>query len=253
MTSPHRLTPLLSPRSIAVVGASNRADFPGNTIIHEIRRGGFTGALYAVNPNHGEIEGIACHAAMGDLPEAVDLAVLLVANHRLEAQLAAAIDAGAKAAVIYSSGALEGDDGLLERLRILASEAGIAVCGGNGMGFYNFDGGAWLCPFATQNNSGPGPVAMITHSGSAFSSLLNLGARLQYNLAVSSGQEYSTSLADFLDYALDMPTTRVAMLFIETLRDPAGFQAALEKARDESNTQYDAVALTNICVHYLAT
>ena len=235
MTS-HFLTPLLAPRSIAVVGASMREGFPGNTIIHEIRRGGFAGALYAVNPNYDEIEGIACHAAIDDLPEAVDLAVLIVANHRLEAQLVAAIEAGTRAAVIYSSGALEGDGGLLDRLRGLASEAGMAICGGNGMGFYNFDaygadGGAWLCPFAVQNDSGPGPIAMITHSGSAFTSLLNLGARLQYNLAVSSGQEYTASLADFLDYALDMPSTRVVMLFIETLRDPEGFRAALEKAR----------------------
>lgn len=231
MTSPHRLSPLLAPRSIAVVGASNRAGFPGNTIIHEIRRGGFAGALYAVNPNHDQIEGLTCYAAIGELPEAVDLAVLLVANHRLEEQLAAAVDSGARAAVIYSSGVLDGDDGLLDRLRARAREAGMAICGGNGMGFYNFDAGAWLCPYATQNDSGPGPVAMITHSGSAFSSLLNLGARVRYNLAVSSGQEYTTSLADFLDYALDMPTTRVVMLFIETLRDPAGFRAALEKAR----------------------
>ena len=230
MTS-HFLTPLLAPRSIAVVGASRRSGFPGNTIIHEIRRGGFTGALYAVNPNYDEIEGIACHAAVNQLPEAVDLAVLIVANHRLEAQLAAAIEAGARAAVIYSSGALEGDEGLLDRLRTRAREAGMLICGGNGMGFYNFDSGAWLCPFAVQNDSGPGPVAMITHSGSAFTSMLNLGARLQYNLVVSSGQEYSTSLADFLDYALHMPTTRVVMLFLETIRDPAAFRAALEKAQ----------------------
>lgn len=230
MTS-HLLTPLLAPRSIAVVGASRRTGFPGNTIIHEIRRGGFTGALYAVNPKYDEIEGVACYGTINELPEAVDLAVLIVANRHLEALLAAAIEAGARAAVIYSSGTLEGDSALLDRLRARAREAGMLICGGNGMGFYNFDAGAWLCPYATQNESGPGPIAMITHSGSAFSSLLNLGARLQYNIAVSSGQEYTTSLADFLDYALDMPTTRVVMLFIETLRDPAAFRAALEKAQ----------------------
>ena len=231
MTSTHPLSPLLAPRSIAVVGASTRVGFPGNTIIHEIRRGGFSGALYAINPNQDQIEGLDCYATIGELPETVDLAVLLVANHRLEAQLAAAIDAGARAAVIYASGALEGDDGLLDRLRTMASEAGIAMCGGNCMGYYNFDSGAWICPFATQDDSGPGPVALLTHSGSAFCSLLRLGARLRYNLAISSGQEFSSSLADFLDYALDMPTTRVVMLFVETIRDPQGFRAALEKAR----------------------
>ena len=229
----HRLTRLLEPRSIAVVGASARPGAPGNVLLAEIRRGGFEGALYAVNPNRDAVDGLACHPSIGDLPEAVDLAVLAVANHRLEAQLAAAIEAGAGAAVIFASGVLEddGDPPLLERLRRRARVAGIQVCGGNGMGFYNFEAGAWVCPYAVESDSGPGVVTLVTHSGSAFTSLLDLGARLRFNLAVSPGQEITTTTADYLDYALDQPSTRVVALFLEAVRDPTGFVAALDKAK----------------------
>ncbi len=232
METQHRLAPLLTPRSIAVVGASSKPGTPGNFIISEIRRGGFEGALYAVNPGYDEVEGLPCRPSLGDLPEPADLALLVVANHRLEAQLADAIDAGTRAAVIYASCHL-GDDGdppLLDRLRRRARAAGLLVCGGNGMGFYNLDAGVWACPYAIHGGLEPGPVALVSHSGSAFSSLLDLGKRMRFNLAVSPGQEITATAADYLDYALDMPTTRVAALFLEAVRDAHGFTAALAKA-----------------------
>ena len=90
-----------------------------------------------------------------------------------------------------------------------------------------------LCrsPFAVHGGAEPGAVTLITHSGSAFTSLLNLDDRLRFNIAVSSGQEIATTAADYLDYALDQPATRVCALFLETIRDPQGFIAALAKAR----------------------
>ena len=80
------------------------------------------------------------------------------------------------------------------------------------------------------DDSNPGPVAFITHSGTVFGSILNCSERLGLNLVVSAGQEIATTAADYLDYALDLPSTRVVMLLLETVRDPAGFVAALDKA-----------------------
>ena len=82
-------------------------------------------------------------------PEAVDLAILMVANHRVEEQLAAAIDAGAAAAAIFSSCLMQGDraPALLERLGRRARDAGLQVLGGNCMGLYNLGSNPWLCPF----------------------------------------------------------------------------------------------------------
>ena len=229
----HRLAPLVEPRSIAIIGASAKKESHGNRIISVLRDGGFEGPLYGVNPNYGDIDGVPCYPTIGDVPETVDLAVLVVANHRVEAQFNALIEAGVPAMSLFSSSYLEDDSDppLLERLRRLSADAGLMGCGSNCMGFYNFDSNLAICPFGVGASAGPGPITYITHSGSAFTSLLNLGKRMQYNLAVSAGQEIATTVADYLDYALDLPTTRVAALFLEAIREPEKFRAALEKAQ----------------------
>ena len=77
---------------------------------------------------------------------------------------------------------------------------------------------------------GPGPVAVVSHSGSVFSALLHNRRGLRFNLVVSAGNELVTSAAAYLDHALELPGTRVVALFLETVREPAAFRAALAKA-----------------------
>jgi acyl-CoA synthetase (NDP forming) len=224
----------MTPRSIAIVGASPKRNTPGNHLVADLPRGGFAGEVYPVNPKYDEIEGLTCYRSIADVPGPVDLVALTVANHRLEEQLKAAIAAGVRAAVIYASCYLE-DDGsppLLDRLRRLAKEANMEVCGGNCMGYYNFDANLRMCAFAVYDEQRSGPIALISHSGSAFGSMLDLSRQFACNIAVSSGQEITTAAADYLDFALDMPSTRVAALFIETVRRPAAFAAALDKAAE---------------------
>ncbi len=228
----HRLAKLLAPQSIALVGASPKLDSVGNGMIRGLRGGGFKGRVYAINPNYREIEGIACYPSLADLPERVDHALLGVANARLEAALQAAVAAGIPAATILASGYLEGDGTppLTRRIATLARGAGMQVCGGNGMGLYNNEAGVRLCGFPPPDWVGTGPIALISHSGSAFSALVHNDRRFGYCLAVSAGQELVTNAADYLDYALAMPSTRVVGLFLEAIRDPQGFVAALELA-----------------------
>ncbi len=229
----HRLDPLLAPRSIAFVGASTRPGSVGNNMIKEILAGGFTGAIYPVNPSYDSVEGVKCYPSLAALPEPVDHVVLAVANRRLETQLAEAAAHGARAATIFASGYLEGDSDppLVERLAAIARDAGMELCGGNCPGFYNFDANILVAAFPYTGHAEPGPVTLITHSGSLMYPLVDSEERLSYNLAISSGQELVTTAADYLDYALDLPSTRVVALFLETVRDPRGFRAALEKAR----------------------
>jgi hypothetical protein len=105
----HPLAPLISPRSIAFVGASERKGSPGNNAILEAVRGGFHGKLYPINPRYNEIEGIPCFPSLRDLPAPPDLAILLLANDKLEAALVEAVAAGVKGAVILDSCFLPGD------------------------------------------------------------------------------------------------------------------------------------------------
>jgi len=231
-STPHRLTPLLAPRSIAFVGASPRPNTPGHDMLRIIKRAGFDGQVWGINPKYQEVEGFPCLPALDRLPAPVDLAVLSVANARLEETLDAAIAASARAAVVFASGYLEDDANppLIERLRAKARAADMPVCGVNCMGYYNDESRVWICGFPSPRQPVPGNIAFIAQSGSVFGALAHNDPRLRYNLVVNPGNELVTTVADYLDYALDQPATRVVGLFLETVRDPGRFVAALDKA-----------------------
>jgi acetate---CoA ligase (ADP-forming) len=106
----------------------------------------------------------------------------------------------------------------------------MAVCGGNGMGFFNLEQSLRVCGYPEPADLAVGPVAAVSHSGSVFSALLHNDRGLRFNLVVSAGNELVTSAAAYLDHALDLPSTRVVALFLETVREPAAFRAALAKA-----------------------
>ena len=168
------------------------------------------------------------------LPQAVDHAILAVSNERLEGALSQAVERGVKAATIYSSCTLENDTDppLKQRLARLADTAGIPVCGGNGMGFYSVGSGLFAGIFPMDRTVEAGSISYIAQSGSALSALVHNGNRLGFNLCVSCGNELTTSVSDYMDWSLEQETTRVIALFLETVRNPAGFLGALEKAND---------------------
>jgi acetate---CoA ligase (ADP-forming) len=222
------LAPLLEPRSVAVVGASARPGSFGDQLVGQLLAGGYRGTVHLVNPRYREVAGRPCHPSLADLPGPVDLAVLAVPNAALEAQLTAAAEAGAPAAAIFASCA--DPPTLADRLRSIALEAGMAVCGGNGMGFFNLEQSLRVCGYPEPADLPAGPVAVVTHSGSVFSALLHNQRGLRFNLVVSAGNELVTGAAAYLDHALELPTTRVVALFLETVREPAAFRAALAKA-----------------------
>jgi acetate---CoA ligase (ADP-forming) len=226
---------MLEARSIAVVGASVREGSVGNQSLVEIRDGGFDGRVFPVNPKYDEVLGWRCYPTVGDIGEPVDVVVLAVSNALLEDQLRAAADAGAGSAVIFASGyeaPREGVAPLTERLAAIARDAGMALCGGNGMGFANVAERVRALGFYEPKDLEPGGLVFISHSGSAFSAMLHNGRGLGFDLAVSAGQELATTAADYLAYALEREGTKAVGLFIETIRDPARFTRALERARE---------------------
>lgn len=226
----HRLDPLLRPASVAIMGASARVPSVGNMFVRQVRRGGYAGDLWCVNPRYRDIEGVPCFAALAELPAAPEHVVFALGDEQIEAGLAAAIAVGARAATIVSPLAMAADAGLKMRIRDRAREAGLILCGGNCMGFYNFHHRLWVCGFETRPNHRPGGAVLLTHSGSLFTALVDSEERIDLGLAVSAGQELTTTLADYIDFALDQPWTTVIGLFMETARDPTGFEAALAKA-----------------------
>ena len=236
MHQPHRLDPLLRPRSIAVVGASDRVGQPGNEILVNLRKGGFAGTIYAVNPGRETAGGLSCHASLEALPEVPDLAVFAVADHRLEPCLDEAIALGIPAATVFS--ALQQDSAdqpsLQQRIRTRASKAGVLLHGGNCMGFFNFVDRAWISGFDTRNHQGAGGVVLLSQSGAGMSGILDCEERLDFSFAASTGQELCLAVEDYLDFVLEQPQTRVVGLFLETSRHPQRLVAALDKARQRA-------------------
>ena len=226
------LRDMLGARSVAVVGASPKFDSPGNHMVRQLMVGGFSGQAAAVNPRYDEVEGLACFPSLAALPFVPDLALLGVGNHRLEEQMEAAARCGARGVVVFAS-ALEDppqDPPLTERLRRIADEAGMAVCGANCMGFADVERGLRALAFEERADLKSGNVVWISHSGSAFSALLHAERGVHFNLAVSTGQELTTTMADYMHHALERESTRVMALFLETVRDPENFKAALQLA-----------------------
>ena len=229
---------MLGARSVAVVGASVKVGSLGEQMMVELARGGYEGAVYPVNPgDYEEIGGYRCFPSIGEVPEPVDLAILGVANHRVEQALRDAAAAGARSAATFSS--LHEDDPqpgappLTERLGAIAREHGMAFCGGNGMGFLNLEANLRATGFPTPDEMRPGPVAFVSHSGSAFAAVAFSDRGIGFNVLVSSGQEIVTGVADYVEYALGLESTRVIGLFLETIRRPEHFRAMLARAAEQ--------------------
>ncbi len=231
-TEGHRLDRLLKPRSIALVGVSPRKGSVGNDMLEVLHNGGYRGKVFLVNPRYEEIEGIPCFASMSDIPEPIDMAVLSVAGPRMEALLDEAIALGVGGVTIYDYCKIDGETAptLLDRLKEKARAAGMPICGGNCMGYYNFEASTHIS-FQFPGQRKPGHISLIAHSGSIFVLPVSNDPRFRFNLVVSAGQEISTTLDDYMDFALEQESTRVLAVFMEAVRDPSGFVKVLEKAR----------------------
>jgi len=204
--------------------------------LENLARGGFDGKTWPVNPKESELRGLRCYPSLSALPEVPDLVVFAVGDRHVEGILDEAIAIGVPAAVIMSTLALDDDEPplLKERLRRKVADAGMLLCGANGMGFYNVRDRVWACGFDSALHEPPGKVALVSHSGAGMSGLIDIEARLPINVAVSTGNELGVTMDRYLDFVLDLPETRAVGLFVETARDPAAFRAALGKARQKN-------------------
>src|SRR5215831_15422784 len=233
------LEALLEPRSIAVLGASEKPTI-GRRLITSLDRIGFAGSIFPVNPNYQTVLGRKCYGTIAELPEAPDVAVFCVGHQRVLEPLAAAAERGVKGAVIYDGGFAErGEEGrrLQRRIEGICREAGIALCGPNCMGVLNPHHPSTTYLQELRDPTGlAGNVGIVSQSGAFCISLLNDIRRFGFSHVVSSGNEAVLVAADFLEYLVDDPLTKVIGAFIETIRYPDRFVAALDRAAAHGKT-----------------
>ena len=163
---------------MAVVGASNRPWSMGDWVMRNLARGKYPGPIYPVNPGYDDVAGHRCYASMADLPEVPDLLIFSVGDHRIEQTLDEAIRLGIPAAVIHSTLVVDDDEPplLKQRVQDKVREAGMLVCGGNGMGFYNVRDNTLACGFDSRVHDGPGNAALIAQSGSGMAGVIDCGS-----------------------------------------------------------------------------
>jgi acetate---CoA ligase (ADP-forming) len=225
------VTAMLEARSVALVGASARPGSLGARMIAEMARSPARPRTYLVNPRYADIGGVPCLPSLAEVPEPVDLVLLAVPDTALADQLALAARTKARSAVIFGNAFdADGTTGLRDRLAGIARDAGMALCGAACMGFVNVARGLRAVGYVEPEPVPAGPVALITHSGSVFSTLLRARRGFGFSLAVSSGQELVTPAAAYARYALGLAETQVLALVLEAIRDPVELKAALETA-----------------------
>jgi acyl-CoA synthetase (NDP forming) len=226
---------LLAPKSVAVVGASPREDAIGFRVIRNLRRLGYPGSIFPINPRYTDVSGLPCYPALSALPEPVDAAFIAVPNIHGPALVEEAGRAGIRALVVnasgYADGGPEGCD-LQRRLEAAARAHGIAVAGPNNMGYVNVPGRTAMWTSARLPEFRPGPAAIISQSGSIAIALSQDERSLGIAYVISAGNEAVVTAADYIAEVVKDDTVRVVLVFLEAIRDPARFIDAAREARE---------------------
>ncbi len=225
---------LFHPRSIALVGATDKSGWSANTHAN-LRLHEFGGPVYLVNPRTEVVHGERAHRTLAGLPGPVDLAYVMVPTGVVLDVLREGADAGVRAFVILTAGFGEtGPEGARREAEIVAfaRERGLTVLGPNGNGYINAAAGITPYGLPIPVPLLRGPVGVVLQSGGLASAVLSFAQarNLGISLLVSMGNESLLSVTDLVDYLVDDPATQVIALFLESIRQPAEFAAVARRA-----------------------
>ena len=224
---------LLRPRSIAIVGASEKIG-PGFNAWNALKTVGYSGAIHLINPSRKEILGQACYASLLEVPGELDAVFIAVQADKVVDVARDAAAKGAGGLAVLSSGFTEaGEHGaaMQRELVALAGAHDMAVCGPNCLGFLNFADCTALFGTSLPSELPVGDVAAIVQSGSIGIALLNAARGLGLSHLITSGNEAVTTVADYLAALVEEPVVRTVVIFLEQLRRPKAFIEACRRAR----------------------
>ncbi len=225
---------LLSARSVAIVGASTKGRWPSG-IYRNLKAAKFPGHIYLINPNYTEIFDDKCYPNLAALPEAPEHLLMLIPTRAVLGTIEEAVKLGTKAATIYSAGFGEGDDAKgkerAQAMKELCDRTGFVICGPNCMGSFSLPEGLWSFPTPVPLLK-KGPVGLIFQSGGSLGNWVKGASErgIGFTYAVSSGNEVSLDLVDYLSFLVDQPDTKVITLMVEGVRRPREFMAVAEQA-----------------------
>jgi acyl-CoA synthetase (NDP forming) len=237
---------LLWPRTVALIGASSDTHGLRGRILRVMKGHPFAGTIYPVSRSQAEVQGLKAFRSVADLPEPVDLAVLIIPAKHVPDELERCGQAGIKAAVILSSGFAEeaGTAGasLQGAIRAIANRFDMAVNGPNSEGFANT--ALALCPtFSPVMEAGTrallppearyrGQIAVVAQSGGVGFAYFDRGRprELAFRYIVTTGNEVGLEAFDYVEHMLDEGKTDAFLLWLEDVKSPETFRRVAEKA-----------------------
>jgi acyl-CoA synthetase (NDP forming) len=231
---------LLRPKSVAVIGASDRTGALGATLLNNLVQYEFAGDIYPVNPKRDELLGLKVYKSVQELPRGIDCAVLAIPRAFVLQTVGDLAERGCGAVVIYSAGFSEaGEEGMREQqeLGAIAAGHGMVIEGPNCLGCTNYVERVPLT-FVETNMQTPPPgaraVGIASQSGALAAVLATtLHPRGCYvSTSVSTGNEAATGVEDYVEWLVDDPNTHVIAMYVESLRRPSAFLAAARRARE---------------------
>ena len=230
------LPALFAPKSIAIVGASDRSFYARNAL-HRLDACGYAGEVHLVNPRADAVAGRRCHTGMLGIGKPIDLAFIAVPRAAVVPALEEATAAGARAAVIVTTGFGESADAEGRRLQSALdawlATSSLAVCGPSCLGVINVHGRAQAFGGHPGTDILPGSVALVSQSGANVHTYIGaaLARNFGFSCIVSSGNEAGLDTGDYIDYFIDDPATRVICAYVESFRHPEALPAIARRAQ----------------------
>ncbi|MEO0135510.1 MAG: CoA-binding protein, partial [candidate division WOR-3 bacterium] len=228
------LTPLLSPQTIAVIGASTKKGSIGNIVFSNILLSGYTGVVYPVNPNAKSVLGVKAYPSVLDVPDEIDLGIIIVPAAIVKDILEDCGKKGVKSVIVISAGFREiGEKGALleEEIKKIAQKYNIPLLGPNCFGIINASPKVRLNTTFGRVMPNFGNISFLTQSGAVGATALELASAYEvgFSLFVSFGNKADVNENDLLLYLKEDEETKVILLYLEDLTSPREF---LEITRD---------------------
>ena len=223
------LSALFVPESVAIIGATDRPGTVGRTVLSNLIESPFRSKVYPVNPSHSELLGLKAYKSIGDIPEQVDLAIVVTPALAVAHVIGECVDAGAKAAVVISAGFRErGPEGtvLEQEIQQQLRRGTMRLIGPNCLGIMNPAIG--LNATFARGTPKPGNVAFLSQSGALLTAILDWSQReeVEFSAIVSTGSMLDVGWGDLIDYFGDDPRTHSILVYMESVGDARSFLSA---------------------------
>jgi acetyltransferase len=229
----HYLTSLFEPKSVAVIGASDRENSVGNIIYRNIVAAGYKGRLYPINPKHDTVQGVQAYKSIEEIGARVDLAVIATQARTVPAIIEQCGRSGVKNVVVITAGFAEaGHSGAaLERKMVeIARSYGVRILGPNCLGLIRPVQG--LNATFANISANPGNLALVSQSGALCTAILDWAKvnDVGFSSVISTGGSADIDFGEILDYLVYDNRTHYILMYVEGIRNARRFMSAMRSA-----------------------